>query len=75
MILIDFREKDIIKYCKELNKNASFINYHMETKYNKEKNNLIYTYIFKKGISEVKGGIKVLKDMNYPKELLDSITK
>ena len=64
-----------LKVCKELNKNASFINYHMETKYNKEKNNLIYTYIFKKGISEVKGGIKVLKDMNYPKELLDSITK
>jgi hypothetical protein len=29
-----------------------------------------YTYKLKKGISNIKGGIKVLKDMNYPVELL-----
>ena len=29
-----------------------------------------YTYLLKKGISEVRGGMKVLKDMNYPDEIL-----
>jgi hypothetical protein len=26
----------------------------------------------KKGISEVRGGINVLSDMNYPKEIIDN---
>jgi hypothetical protein len=29
-----------------------------------------YTYSMKLGISEVRGGLKVLTDMNYPKEIL-----
>jgi hypothetical protein len=29
-----------------------------------------YTYLLIKGISEVKGGIKVLIDMKYPEEIL-----
>jgi DNA mismatch repair ATPase MutS len=32
-----------------------------------------YTYKLKKGISKIKGAIRVLKDMNYPKEIIDSI--
>jgi DNA mismatch repair ATPase MutS len=33
-----------------------------------------YTYKLERGISSVKGGIKVLRDMNYPDEILnDSI--
>ena len=31
-----------------------------------------YTYLLQEGISEVRGGLKVLKDMNYPKEILDN---
>ena len=31
-----------------------------------------YNYLFKEGISKIKGGLKVLKDMNYPKEILDN---
>ena len=34
-----------------------------------------YTYLIEKGISNVKGGIKVLSDMNYPKEILDNTNK
>jgi hypothetical protein len=33
--------------------------------------NFKYTYVFKEGISNVKGGIKVLIDMEYPKEILE----
>jgi DNA mismatch repair ATPase MutS len=30
-----------------------------------------YTYKLKKGISSVRGGTKVLSDLEYPKEILD----
>ena len=43
----------------------------METIFNKNEKDFQYTYLLKKGISEVKGGIKVLLDMNYPKEMLE----
>jgi DNA mismatch repair ATPase MutS len=29
-----------------------------------------YTYELKQGISTVRGGFKVLEDMNYPKEII-----
>jgi hypothetical protein len=35
----------------------------------------VYTYLIEKGISNIKGGIKVLSDMNYPKEILDYTNK
>jgi len=57
--------------CKHLEKNESFENCHMETI--KDKNNdkkFSYTYLLKKGISSVRGGIKVLEDMNYPSEII-----
>jgi len=38
---------------------------------NKLENDFKYTYLLKKGISEIRGGIKVLNDMNYPKEIID----
>ena len=33
------------------------------------KGGLKYTYKLKKGISETKGGMTVLRDMNYPVEI------
>ena len=35
------------------------------------KEGFTYTYCLKPGISEVKGGLKVLSDMNYPSEILN----
>ena len=32
-----------------------------------------YTYKLKKGISTLKGGIRVLKDLGYPEEILKEI--
>ena len=60
-----------IDVCKKLEKNKNFANYYMETIFNKNEKDFQYTYLLKKGISEVKGGIKVLLDMNYPKEMLE----
>ena len=35
--------------------------------------NFNYTYKIKKGISKIKGGIRVLKDMNYPDHIIKTI--
>jgi len=62
-----------VKVCKRLKKNKNITNYHMETE--KNNNRLTYLYILQAGISEVKGGINVLTDMNYPKEIIDNTIK
>jgi hypothetical protein len=60
-----------IKICKKLEKIQSIVNYKMITE--KKDNHLEYKYILEQGISNVKGGIIVLKQMNYPKEILTSL--
>lgn len=67
-----------IKVCYELEEHKSITNFHMHTKEIEDKDkkqiDFKYTYKLEKGISSVKGGIKVLRDMNYPDEILnDSI--
>ena len=32
-----------------------------------------YTYKIKKGISNLKGGLRVLKDMDYPEDIINTI--
>lgn len=62
-----------VKVCKKLNKNKNILNCHMET--NKKNNKIHYLYHLIDGISEIKGGINVLCDMNYPKEIIDNTIK
>jgi DNA mismatch repair ATPase MutS len=55
--------------CKNLQQYDTIKNYNMETI---EKNNdFTYTYKLLDGISYVKGAIKVLKDLNYPNEIIN----
>ena len=61
-----------VKLCKNLLKNTRLKNYNMKTIINND--NIEYTYLIQDGISKTKGGLRVLRDMNYPKEILD-ITK
>jgi len=57
-----------VKLCKKLSKNKNIINCNMKTiKNNKNADTFEYTYVLEEGISEVRGELKVLKDMNYPK--------
>ena len=58
-----------VKLCKKLSTNKMIKNYHMKTL--KKQNNFEYTYELVQGISRIKGGLKVLHDMKYPKEILD----
>ena len=41
----------------------------MDTSYDKDHEHLEFSYIMKKGISEIKGGIDILCKMNYPDEI------
>jgi DNA mismatch repair ATPase MutS len=58
-----------IDLCKKLDKDESIENFHMKTIATGE--DFKYTYLLEKGISNVRGGVKVLHDMNYPKEIID----
>jgi len=58
-----------IDLCKKLDENSAIQNYHMKTI--ESEKDFTYTYLLEKGISNVRGGIKVLHDMNYPKEIID----
>jgi len=62
--------------CKNLEPNKKIINMQMGVKYNtnsetnQESNQFTCTFNLSKGMSTVKGGLKVLKDLNYPAEML-----
>lgn len=59
-----------IKVCKKLEKVNGIKNCKMVAE--KINNTIKYTYKLENGISEVKGGINVLKEMNYPKEIINN---
>ena len=58
--------------CKKLDLLEIFLNCHMDT-IEDEKEQFKYTYQLKNGISKVKGGMKVLRDMNYPNEIINQL--
>ncbi len=60
------------KVCRKLAKNKRIQNFNMKTNSN-ENNTFSYTYQLVKGISEIKGGIKVLKELNYPTLITENI--
>ena len=62
-----------VNVCKKLDANKNIINCHMESE--KTINKIIYKYKIKEGISDVKGGINVLYDMNYPSEIIENKLK
>jgi len=63
-----------IEVCHNLDKNSKIRNLHMDVKKEGE-NSWKYNYSLKPGISEVKGGLKVLYDMDYPSEIIESFQK
>lgn len=55
-----------LELCKKLNEKVK--NNHMEVK--KQNDSFYYTYLVKDGMSSVKGGLKVLRDLNYPDNII-----
>ena len=62
-----------VNVCKKLNDNKNIINCHMDAE--KIEDKIVYKYILKEGISELKGGLNVLYDMNYPTEIIENTIK
>ena len=48
-------------------------NYNMKI-INDANNDFKYTYKLQHGISHIKGGVKVLKDLDYPQEIIEKTT-
>jgi hypothetical protein len=61
-----------VKVCKKLSKNPNIKNYKMKIIEDTD-GTFKYTYVLESGISRIKGGLKVLSDMNYPTEILNKI--
>jgi len=58
--------------CRRLETENKLNNFHM--KIDTINNDFKYTYKLKEGISTIKWGIKVLKDLNYPPEIIENTT-
>ena len=61
-----------VSLCEKVKKVKSIMNCHMNIDIDENKE-FMYTYKLKKGISSVKGGIKVFKDLDYPKDLINKM--
>jgi len=66
-----------LELCSRLEKDDTkrSLNVHMDIKTNAEMRDFCYTYKMKNGISTIKGGIKVLRDLNYPDEIVENTQK
>ena len=60
--------------CKLFSKHKKIENYKMDTIID-ENDKPIYSYKMIKGYSEIKGGISVLKELNYPNDIITSAKK
>jgi len=58
--------------CKKFKKSKKICNYKMGTVSNGA-NGFKFTYKLEPGISKIQGAVKILKDMNYPQEMIDNI--
>jgi energy-coupling factor transporter ATP-binding protein EcfA2 len=60
-------------HFKELTNINNLKNYHMDCVVDKDTNKISYTYKFRKGISHIKGGFKILEDLEYPIEIIKKL--
>jgi energy-coupling factor transporter ATP-binding protein EcfA2 len=64
-----------VKLCEKIQKYSKINNCHMGTINNKETNDVEYTYKLLDGISQVKCGLQILKNMKYPSDILENLEK
>jgi hypothetical protein len=57
--------------CNRMKKDKTVLNMHMKIDESTINGDFIYTYKLQKGISHIKGGVKVLRDLDYPQYIID----
>jgi len=62
------------KLCKKIKKKHNMKNYMMDVITDQD-SIINYTFLLKKGISNIKGGVTILEEMKYPKFILNCIYK
>lgn len=62
-----------INLCDLIKENKTIQNFYMDADINDDKMN--YTYLCKKGVSNIKGGIQVLRELQYPNEIINESEK
>lgn len=55
--------------CRRLDAHPGISNHHMHTK--AKDGDMQYTYKLKRGVSTIKGGVKVLRDLGYPSSIVE----
>lgn len=74
-----FRNVDFIltthytEICKRFNKTKRIRNYKMKAIIDAKTEKIKYTYKIRRGISKIHGAINVLKDMNFPEEIIQNV--
>ena len=61
-----------VSLCNKFKKSKHIRNYKMDVE-NLDNGKLKYTYKLKPGISKIEGAVEILKDMNYPSEIIENI--
>jgi energy-coupling factor transporter ATP-binding protein EcfA2 len=61
-----------VSLCKKIKKTPNFKTYKMDVTINNDRIDK-YTFKMVNGISKVKGGVAILEELNYPKEILNNI--
>jgi DNA mismatch repair ATPase MutS len=59
--------------CKKFKKSHKIRNFKMGVEYTDMNEGYRFTYKLETGISKIQGAMKILKDMDYPQEMLDNI--
>jgi hypothetical protein len=59
--------------CKKFKKSKKIQNYKMGVQSTDANGGYRFTYLLEPGISKIQGAMKILKDMDYPQEMLDNI--
>ena len=60
------------KICSKLRKNKRIRNHKMDVVQD-DLGKLKYTYKMKKGVSKIQGAVRILEDMDYPEEIINSV--
>ena len=59
--------------CSSLNNHKKIVNMNMKTVQCETSNRLVFSYKLQKGISTIRGGANILREMEYPDEILNDI--
>jgi hypothetical protein len=62
-----------LSVCKRFKRSAVIQNYKMDADVDSETGKINYNYKIKRGISKIQGAVKILEEMEYPREILDTI--